>query len=92
MGSKCFSLGQKLRKERSFQVLWHFGEAIQVQLANKALHAGTLKGSRRCFPCQNFHLEHFFLDYNAISSVTPLNALHLVTFHQYPEFLWEAEA
>lgn len=40
---------------------------------------------------QYFDLKHFLVNYNAASILTPPNALKLVTFDQYPEFLRKSE-
>lgn len=94
MGSKCLFLWQKFGKwGRSSEVMWHFGESIQIVLLNKtfSLHTFNLKSSPRPSPSQYFHLKYYFIDHNTLSTATPPNALKLVTFSQHPEFLWKAE-
>jgi len=69
----------------------HFCESIRMKLTNKALHAFCPKHSQRSFLSQYFDLKHFLVNYNAASILTPPNALKLVTFDQYPEFLRKSE-
>ena len=69
----------------------HFCESIRMKLTNKAFHAFCPKHSQRSFLSQYFDLKHFLVNYNAASILTPPNALKLVTFDQYPEFLRKSE-
>lgn len=71
--------------EGSLLKSWHFSESIQIKFLKKTFHTFSLKNSPRSSPSQYFLLKHFLIDYNMLSTVTPPNALTLVTFSQHPE-------